>query len=407
MIGDGDGTAHHRSMSSSRPAFWKLASVEPFRIFFPLGTLVGLSGVSLWPLFFTGIHTSFYPGVMHARLMIEGFLGGFVFGFLGTALPRITGAAPLSRSELGTLLALYAATVGTHIAERPVAGDVLFLVLLAAFVALLGRRFAQRTDLPPPGFVLVALGFLNAFAGTVLLVLGAWLLRPDFSMSGAALLHEGWILLLILGIGGFLLPRFLGLPPRETPESRTPPPGWKPRAFLALGAGTIITATLAAQPWFPRPGALAAVRCAVAAIYLGASVPWLRASVPNVTLTIALRAALAFLLVGLIFPLCWPLQRVAGLHIVFLGGFSLMTFTVATRVVLGHSGFSHLFPARLLFLGSSAVLIIAAMVLRTIGDFLPPTRAHWLNGASYLWMLASAIWAWHILPKVRIADPED
>jgi len=46
-------------------------------------------------------------------------------------------------------------------------------------------------------------------------------------------------------------------------------------------------------------------------------------------------------------------------------------------------------------------------VLRTIGDFLPPTRAHWLNGASYLWMLGSAIWAWHVLPKVRIADPED
>jgi uncharacterized protein involved in response to NO len=392
---------------SSRPSFWKLACVEPFRIFFPLGTLVGLSGVSLWPLFFTGIHTSFYPGVMHARLMIEGFLGGFVFGFLGTALPRITGTAPLSRWELGTLLTLYAATVGTHIAERPVAGDLFFLLLLATFLVLLGRRFAQRTDLPPPGFVLVALGFLNAFAGALLVVLGALLLRPDFSMSGVALLHQGWVLHLILGIGGFLLPRFLGLPPRETPESRTPPPGWKPRAFLALGVGGIITTTLAVEPWFPRPGALAAVRCVAAAIYLGATVPWVRASVPNVTLTIALRAALALLLAGLIFPLCWPLQRVAGLHVVFLGGFSLMTFTVATRVVLGHSGFSHIFPTRLLFVASTAALIIAAMVLRTIGDFLPLTRAHWLNGASYLWMLASALWAWRVLPKVRIADPEE
>ena len=407
MVGSGDGTAHHRGMSLSRSTFWKLASVEPFRIFFPLGTLVGLSGISLWPLFFTGIHTSFYPGVMHARLMIEGFLGGFVFGFLGTALPRITGTEPFSRGELWTLLVLYAATVGTHIAEQPVAGDVLFLVLLATFLVLLGRRFVQRTDLPPPGFVLVALGFLNAFAGALLVVLGALLLRPDFSMSGAALLHEGWILLLILGIGGFLLPRFLGLPARETPESRTPPPGWKPRAFLALGVGAMITATLAAEPWWPRPGALAAARCAAAAIYLGVTVPWVRASVPNVTLTIALRAALALLLAGLIFPLCWPLQRVAGLHVAFLGGFSLMTFTVATRVLLGHSGFSHLFSTRLPFLACTAALIIAAMVLRTIGDFLPLTRAHWLNGASYLWMFASAIWAWHVLPKVRIADAED
>jgi uncharacterized protein involved in response to NO len=237
-------------------------------------------------------------------------------------------------------------------------------------------------------------------------VLGVRLLRPDFSMIGTNLLHQGWVLLLILGIGGFLLPRFLGMPRHEEPESRTPPPGWKPRALFALGVGAIITATLAVEPWWPRPGALAAVRCAAATLYLGATVPWMRASIPNVTLTLALRAALAFLVAGLIFPLCWPLQRVAGLHIVFLGGFSLMTFTVATRVVLGHSGFSHLFPTRLLFLASTATLIIAATALRAIGDFLPLARAHWLNGASYLWMLAVAIWAWRVLPKVRIAESE-
>jgi hypothetical protein len=38
-----------------------------------------------------------------------------------------------------------------------------------------------------------------------------------------------------------------------------------------------------------------------------------------------------------------------------------------------------------------------------IGDFLP-SRPHWLNGASYLWMLAAGVWAFAVLPKVRIPD---
>src|SRR3954466_10851969 len=109
-------------MSESRCSYLSLSPAEPFRIFFPLATLVGLSGVSLWPLFFSGLH-KFYPGQMHSRLMIEGFLAGFVLGFLGTALPRLLSAAPLRRVELWLLLALYLLTAGLHIGEQPRAGD--------------------------------------------------------------------------------------------------------------------------------------------------------------------------------------------------------------------------------------------------------------------------------------------
>jgi uncharacterized protein involved in response to NO len=224
---------------------------------------------------------------------------------------------------------------------------------------------------------------------------------------GTALLNEGWVLLLILGIGGFLLPRFLGLERKEFPESRTPPPGWKPRALVAAATGSVITATLIAESLAFHPLAANLVRCTAAAAYLLATVPFHRAKVPNVTLTICLRAALVLLFAGLAFPLCWPLQRVAGLHVIFIGGFSLITLTVATRVVLGHSGKSHLFATPLPFLLTAALLIATAAVLRAIGDFLPLTRNHWLNGASYAWMLGAAVWAWRVLPKVRIPDPEE
>ena len=62
---------------------------EPFRIFFPAGTVLGILGVTLWPVYYLGGGIA-YPNVAHARLMIEGLMGSFIFGFLGTAGPRLT-----------------------------------------------------------------------------------------------------------------------------------------------------------------------------------------------------------------------------------------------------------------------------------------------------------------------------
>ena len=69
--------------------------VEPFRIFFPAGILIGIAGVALWPAYYAGLVVT-YPGTGHARLMIEGFMASFIIGFLGTAGPRITTTSPFS-----------------------------------------------------------------------------------------------------------------------------------------------------------------------------------------------------------------------------------------------------------------------------------------------------------------------
>ena len=392
--------------AASRPPFFQLCLAEPFRIFFPLGVLFGISGVSLWPLYFLGIHTSFYPAIMHGSLMVEGFLTAFVFGFLATAMPRMTGTPPLARWELRTLLALHLTVVGLQIALRDFAGDCVYLALLVFFTVCMGRRFARRTDLPPPGFVLVALGFVNALAGASVLLLLPWIPSGTLFTIGKLLLVKGWLLLLILGVGGFLLPRFLGMPQPEFPESRRPSAAWKVQAKLAAATGILITATIFAEAQYFHARLAVILQCFATGGYLLATVPIGRTKVPDVTLTICLRAALVLLGAGLAFPLCWPLQRLAGQHVIFIGGFTLLVFTVATRVVLGHSGGSHLFPARLPFLRGAAVLFAVAMVLRVIADFLPLARPHWMNAASYAWMLAALVWSWRILPRVRIADTD-
>lgn len=393
--------------NNGRPKYFALCLEEPFRIFFPIGVLIGISGVSLWPLFFAGIH-KFYPGVMHARMMIEGFMGAFVIGFLGTAGPRLTGTPHFSRGELWTLLLLLAATVGTHIGHQHVIGDAIFLALLLLFAIRMVWRFSRRTELPPPTFLLVAFGFFNAIVGTALLLGGAMGEGfPRCAQLGTLLLYQGFILNLLLGVGGFLLPRILVLPAKpELPETRQFSRPWVRRALFAGIVGTALLASFVVEVFFVAPRLAGAIRLIAATAFLVAEIPAHLSAARAVTITRSLRLALVLLLSGLLFPICWPWQRVAGFHIVFIGGFTLITFSVATRVVLGHSGYGDLFQQPLPFLRNTAALLVIATVLRTAGDFLPMSRITLLNIASYLWMVAAAIWSWRVLPKVRLTDPE-
>ena len=61
---------------------------EPYRLFFPLGTLLLLCGILLWvPLIWTG---ESYPVELHRYLMLNGFTGCFIGGFLMTAVPKFS-----------------------------------------------------------------------------------------------------------------------------------------------------------------------------------------------------------------------------------------------------------------------------------------------------------------------------
>src|SRR5215207_5461504 len=98
---------------------------EPFRAFFPAGVLAGIAGVLLWPLYFIGI-TEFYPGLSHARIMACGLFGAFIFGFLGTAMPRMLSAKPLHVFQVLPLVLIHAAMVIAFACSNIFVGDVLF-----------------------------------------------------------------------------------------------------------------------------------------------------------------------------------------------------------------------------------------------------------------------------------------
>lgn len=149
------------------------------------------------------------------------------------------------------------------------------------------------------------------------------------------------------------------------------------------------------------------MRATLATAFLLTQLPSHHAAIPRLTVTVSLRAALVFIGLGLVFPAFWPAQRVAAAHVVFIGGFSLITLTVATRVVLGHNGHSHLFTTPLPFLIATVLLLVASMILRVTGDFALENRGTLLGLASYAWMLAAILWGCRVLPKVRPSDSDE
>ena len=380
---------------------------EPFRIFFPAGVLAGIVGVALWPLHFANV-LELYPGLGHARIMAYGLFGAFIIGFLGTAMPRMLSAKPLHVLQVMLLLAVHAAMVTAFACSKIFLGDALFLGLLAAFVCLMATRAKQRKDTPPPGFVLVGLCFLSVATGSVLAIIQHYRDLDTFWVTLQRLLsYQGFVLLPILGIGPFILPRFFGMQNHhDFPEALVPVAGWWRKALIAFAAGALIIASflIEAKGWYRLAYG---VRFGTTLIYLFLEMPFHRAPQAANAFGAALRIAFLGVLAGFLAVSLFPVYRVGLLHLTLIGGFAVITFVVATRVVFGHSGNLALLKSRNRWVLVAVGLMLLGMATRISGDFWPQVLvSHYTYGA-LLWIAGVVLWAVHVLPKVLIADSED
>jgi Uncharacterized protein involved in response to NO len=387
----------------------KLSDVgrEPFRVFFPLGVLCGIIGVSLWPLYFAKL-IALYPGQAHARIMAYGLFGAFIFGFLGTAMPRMLSAPPLGTRNILLLFALHFAMLLAFALQKMFLGDLLFLLTLLLFVSLMVLRLRHRQDTPPPGFILVGLAFLCVLAGATIA-----LFEPGMEDAAAywiplqrRLTYQGFVLLPILGIGPFILPRFYGLPsPHDFPDALKPSAEWKKKAALAFGVGGLIIVSFFVESagWLRAAHAL---RFGITAIYLLLEFPFRSAPKMNNPLGLSLRIAFGALISGFILIAIFPAFRVGLLHLTLIGGFAVITFTVATRVMFGHSGNLQKLKQKNWWLITAVGVMLFAMATRISGDFWPKIMATHYSYGAILWIIAVLFWAAYTIPKVFITEAE-
>ena len=379
---------------------------EPFRLFFPFAMLAGIIGVALWPVMLLG-WMEMYPGPSHARLMVQGFFGGFIFGFLGTSMPRLVEARPLSAREDFSLLALFLGNVAANTAGMTTLADWLFIGEIALWFAMLKNRCHGGKDRPPPGFVLVGLAFACALAGTALHLAGRrWELSQPLELFARLLSYHGFVLLCVLGAGGFLLPRFLGLGVRRKfAESVVATPEWRRAARIAAAAGALIVGSFAleATGWSRTAGTARAV---ILIAYLCYEMPLERLRWNWRGVQWQLITGLVLIPLGVFASGWFPAMRLTLSHVELVGGFAFITFGVATRVVFGHSGAREKADRFHPWLTTAAVLMLLGLASRISGDYLPGIQTtHYIYGAA-CWMAGVVVWAACVLPRVLRPDPE-
>ncbi len=384
------------------PRFAWLAA-EPYRVFFPWSAFCGVWGVLLWPLFYAK-WSAVYPALPHARLMAFGFGGAAMMGFLGTAAPRMLGAVPLRLAEVSLLLLLHVTMVMACGMGNDALGCTLFAVNLATLLGIVGSRFHQRNDMPPPGFVLVLMGILCGLVGAVLFALQLDLRSPFWFRFTRLLTNEAFLLQPILGVGGFLVARILGLPSRQSlPDSRTPPRGWWPLALEALLTGVLLLVTLALEASGQvRIGA--ALRFLLLLVWWSRDLPGLWRAKTVGTQAWMLKMGIGFVAAAPLLLAVDPLRMIALEHVLFITGFGLTIYAVATRVVFGHSG--HLEQAKLVSkpLRWLVWLAVLAMATRVSADYKASIQISHHIYAALTWTILTLIWLGVVARKLGMKD---
>jgi uncharacterized protein involved in response to NO len=370
---------------------------EPFRIFLPLGVLFAWIGVGHWLTYATGL-TSTYSCKFHGLVQMQAFMMAFATGFLLTALPRRTQTPPVSRFEMWALTVALVVTTGGAIWESWVISEMAYAALFVLLGQFALRRFIGRAAgrRPPAAFVLVPIAAIQGFAGAIFIAAAEFRNAPAWTSGlGRLMVEQGVFLCLVVGIGGLILPLMSGAsPPPDLGSS--PRERWKAIAYGAAGVAIFVSLVLE-QIGFERGGPM--LRAIVVAIGLGLGGgtwhPPGRTGVHRKLVWIA-----TWLVpVGLIVSALWPDYRMPALHILFIGGFSLMAFGVASHVALGHLNMDQLAlgrPPAVVILG---VTFMIALLARLAADASNTYFIH-LGWASAMWILGSAVWLAFFGPKL-------
>ncbi len=390
--------------SKKYAASWFHAALEePYRIFFPLGIFWGAVGITHW-LFYALHWIPAYSMQLHSAIQMQAYMGCFIVGFLLTAMPRFASAQPPSRFEFSAFFFLVNAAPYFYLRQDWASARLCFTAWLLMLAFFAGRRFLSKKKsdvLPPIEFVWIPAALLNGLAGVILMTGAEIHYFPSMAQRvGKLLAEQGFLLNIVLGVGSFLGPRLMGtFQPsfQAIKDIKIRRQKRNAALFLQLAAAACLCVTFyweGVGNFFPAYFLRAFV---IGLIYFRSKTLVLK---PLVQDPYAQWLWLSFWMVflgyaGLPF---FPAYRSAFLHVVFLGGYAVMTFAVATMVIFSHGGESAglqkkhwQFPVMGIFLGS-------ALFLRVTAVYFPSSFFHLLAGASIAWLLTAILWLFFTAP---------
>lgn len=352
---------------------------NPYVYFFPLGTLLALIGGGVW--LFSGEDS--YPNIFHSQTMIGAFLFSFISGFLMTAVPRMTGSFLARGFEVYGMLALITVSFISNIFEL---SQVYYLVeglsyLLLIFFVI--SRVKLKENLPPSFFVLIFFGIISGIFGSFLLGVG------ELEAVGHNLFFNGVILFLVLGVGSRLVPALRGVSPKINDVVK--------KEYLEFGIiGFILFVSLVGEALSDSYffGLMKCITTLIIAIRYWKIFSFVK---PTSRLAYGMWGAAYMVILGIILRTLIPEYGVQWFHLTYIGGFGMMTFTVASRVILSHGGHNMNFEKK----SKAPVLVVVFLSLAAMFRVAAPYFDYLLllKWASAFWIMGTLVWSIVFIPK--------
>ncbi len=376
---------------------------EPYRLFFPLGILFGVWGVSPWVLYALGWIPN-YSGFFHSSTMILNYLPCFMIGFLLTAMPRFSGTPHASAGEVFYFLGT-TATIAVFLKyQQWIWAEIFYIAWLLGLIRFALVRIKTRpknqgpaASNPPREIIWIPLGAFLGIVGTVTLILGQLnILPPAAILIGKPMMEQGFLLSVVLGIGGFLIPRLMGTYRQS---------GTAIEFHLCAAVLLFLSFCFEGFRWEAAASGLKAF--VIAVVFLKTGV--LPRPPREKDLYIRLAWISSWMItIGFALAAIFPAYKIVLLHIAFIGGFSLMVFAVATMVAMAHAGEMEQLRHGGGILWVVAIAVGLALLKRLSVIFLPDAYFKFLGMAAFSWMIAALSWFIFVLPRlIKIPEADE
>ncbi|MBI4431667.1 MAG: NnrS family protein [Candidatus Omnitrophica bacterium] len=384
---------------------------EPYRIFFPAGMLFGLIGVGHWLFYGIGLLPA-YSIYFHSYLQMHVYLGCFAAGFLFTSIPRFSGAPHATLAEvvlMSFILISIALFLGFGIWMGAGLSYIAFLLAIGRFVAV--RFHKELAAREPTEFVWIPLGIFHGVVGTLIYLAARLRWTPVWMFEvGEEMSELGFIICVVLGIGGFLVPRLMGrqkllVKPFEGHSLEFAKRIRRQRMILHITAGILLFISF----WLEGLD-LKVQSFALRAVIITAELVW-TGSLPFPPRAEGAHAKFLWLSMWMIVIGSWalvlfPEQEKTMLHFIFVGGFSLMIFSVSTVVVLSHAGQAHRLQHGIWALRIIIFCVASALGFRIAAPYFPERFFSLLAHGAVFWFVAGIAWLLFALPKItRVPHP--
>jgi uncharacterized protein involved in response to NO len=379
----------------------KTLQAEPYRLLFPLGTASAVIGLGLWIPYYFWPEAFPYPGQAHAVIQIHAFMLCFIFGFLTTMLPKILGVKPLDPFSFLAFPVLLVGIIGASLAGAPLLAQSMHLLILMNFIGFIIRRYPTRKSNPPTAFLFIAVAMLTDVIGTLAKIaaltgnLGDNIVGPTLR-AGSILQFQAFPLLLILGVGGFLLPKLFANGPVD-PKSLQANARFNARMPILVCLLFITSYGIEILSLFKGYGNIGlqiayALRGLVWTWFIFMDIRIHK--IPGILPPYLKMARIALYAMGLalFLPVVSPSFILAWEHIIFLGGLMPLTLAIASRVLAAHAGRMDLLALHGGKIWIYGILLILSTVTRVATEIWPGGRAMHLAIAAILALSALFIW---------------